>query len=108
MGWYVANSKWPGGGWNTRPVGDPRKDSNAWGLRDTHGNVMEWCWDWWQNNIIKATDPLGPSVGSYRVVRGGHFYATARDCRSSSRGSSIPNGDPHWLAYTGFRMARSR
>lgn len=107
-GWYVANSDWPGGGWNTRPVGDPRKDANAWGLRDTHGNVMEWCWDWWQTNIVKATDPLGPSSGSYRAVRGGHFYAVARDCRSSNRGSAIPSGDPHWSAHTGFRIALSR
>ena len=107
-GWYVANSDWPGGGKNTHPVGDPLKEANAWGLRDTHGNVMEWCWDWWRNHIVAATDPVGPASGKYRILRGGHFYAVARDCRSGIRGSALPDNSGFWAAYTGFRIARSQ
>lgn len=63
--WYDANS-----GNRTQPVG--YKKPNAWGLYDMHGNVWEWCEDWYTDILPKqAADPKGPSSGLFRVIRGG-------------------------------------
>jgi formylglycine-generating enzyme required for sulfatase activity len=79
---------------------------NAWGLYDMHGNVYEWCLDWWGDYATGAvTDPNGPSTGDHRVCRGGHWnYYLASACRSAWRGSGyadIPNNN------RGFRLALS-
>jgi len=59
---------------NTSPCGDHRLP-NAWGLYDMHGNVYEWCLDWYAPYAKgKATDPVGPKKGKEKVVRGGCFY----------------------------------
>lgn len=65
---------------------------NAWGLYDMHGNVVEWCLDWYQFDLSSdpATEPFGASRGKYRVIRGGEYYNTASGCRSASRGDSDP------------------
>ena len=79
---------------------------NAWGLYDMHGNVWEWCLDWWQVrdalNKKEETNPLGPSSGEYRVRRGGSWFGTAWSCRSAYR-----NTTASWYAdtYGGFRLA---
>ncbi len=51
--------------------------SNAWGFYDMHGNVSEWCLDWFQGNLTSSptTEPKGPSSGSYRLVRGGGWFS---------------------------------
>lgn len=91
--WYSDNS-----GSKTHPVG--LKSANQWGLYDMHGNVCEWCLDWY-GNLAYGTDPKGSASGSDRVCRGGSWYNSAGICTSSVRGrgtSSRENGS------NGFRL----
>ena len=66
--------------------------ANAWGLYDMHGNVFEWCLDWWAYQLPggSVTDPRGPSSGSNRVIRGGCWYDDGRICRSACRAQGGP------------------
>ena len=79
---------------------------NAWGLYDMHGNMWEWCIDWFQANLGTAavTDPQGPTSqsGTYgRVFRGGGFQAEAQDCRSARRSTKAASAAD---VNTGFRV----
>jgi formylglycine-generating enzyme required for sulfatase activity len=78
--------------------------ANAWGLYDMHGNVLEWCWDWYGAYASGAqTDPAGAASGSTRVIRGGSWGLDAHILRSASRRSWTPSfldGD------FGFRLVR--
>ena len=79
---------------------------NAWGLYDMHGNVYDWCVDWFGDyDAGPQTDPMGPSKGSCRVLRGGSWYSGARSCRSASRNSLDPTSRNN---YCGFRLALGR
>ncbi|MBQ2789436.1 MAG: formylglycine-generating enzyme family protein [Thermoguttaceae bacterium] len=61
-------------------------EANAWGLYDMHGNVCEWCSDWYGSYVSGAqTDPTGLKWGSYRVLRGGSWGRYAEYCRSARR-----------------------
>jgi len=99
MGWHLSNSR---GG--TQIVG--RKEPNAWGLHDMHGNVWELCRDWYAEYPIgPATDPDGPKSGAKRVCRGGSWNTPAYRCQSASRGRSVRSEDPGW-GFSGIRLSR--
>jgi formylglycine-generating enzyme required for sulfatase activity len=91
------------GGIGTHPVGSKRP--NAWRLYDMHGNVWQWCADWYTSEYYAASpadDPQGPDSGLPRVLRGGGWDGGAGDCRSASRIHFSPGDRSYDL---GFRVA---
>ena len=86
----------------TRPVRE--HPANAFGLMGMHGNVAEWCGDWYSAQFYAASpseNPTGPDQGKYRVHRGGAFNLPPEDCRASDRNGGVPSGmEPH----IGFRV----
>ena len=98
--WYGENS-----GGKTHPVGE--KKPNAWGLYDMHGNVWEWCADWYDGGYYRESptdDPTGPATGSFRVIRGGSWCYAARGCRSADRNCLGPGSGADGL---GLRVSRA-
>ena len=100
-GWYCDNSQN-----QTHPVGE--KEPNNFGLYDMHGNVREWCMDWFSENYYDVSkkqgiveNPTGPESGSYRVLRGGSWDYNEQSCRSAYRRYSHPESRSRRI---GFRL----
>jgi len=77
---------------------------NKWGLYDMHGNVYEWCQDWYKKDFSPGVnDPEGPAKGADRVLRGGTWHCDPRNVRSSSRSWDNPTSryrdDPDGRSY---------
>jgi len=119
VGWYAANSKH-----KTHQVG--KKKPNELMIYDMSGNVLEWCWDWYESDYYCKSpekNPLGSNNGSkssypshkYRVLRGGSFYLGMKYCRNACRYinfdiySSSNNSAEHKRSRdVGFRLARTK
>lgn len=94
-GWINANSQR-----TTHPVGE--KQPNVWGLHDMHGNVAEWCQDWYgPYPTTPATDPQGQAEGEARVLRGGGWFYDSSRARSAFRDA---NGPSSKYVGLGFRL----
>jgi formylglycine-generating enzyme required for sulfatase activity len=100
--------------YNNNPKGEYREKTmpvgsfapNAWGLYDMHGNVWEWCSDWYGDfSSGSQSNPQGASSGSSRVLRGGSYYDHAQTCRAAL----CNNGSPDFRFYgRGFRLVLSK
>jgi formylglycine-generating enzyme required for sulfatase activity len=102
VGWCSYDGKW-GSAKAPKPVGSLQP--NAWGLYDMHGNLWEYCADWYAADSYanaKRIDPQGPDAGTQHVVRGGPWNDYPRDCRSAKREKRPPGSKS---SSGGFRVA---
>ena len=95
--WYRENSEG-----HTRAVGG--REPNAWGLHDMHGNVREWCRDWFDADSCELRPTESPAEGASRVLRGGSWSLAPEYCRSAYRIYFLPSNRYY---YVGFRVLLS-
>ena len=102
---YTFHPTWNDGTYPyTAEVG--RFPANGYGLYDMTGNVWEWCADWQDSgyyNTSPVNNPTGPTVGSYRVLRGGCWSNFAYSCRLAYRFRKNPDNT---YGFIGFRVCR--
>ena len=98
--WFDGNT---GGERYAHKVG--LKKPNPWGLHDMHGDVWEWCSDWYGEKLSGGTDPVGQKHSIARVIRGGSGGYSPGYCRSAYRPYSAPS---YRSSILGFRVARSQ
>jgi formylglycine-generating enzyme len=95
IAWFIDNAKS-----TTQVVGT--KEPNPWGLFDMHGNVWEWCQDWYYPTLLGGIDPTGPQIGNERVLRGGGFSSPESELRAARRTRLDPSAR---YSSVGFRVA---
>jgi formylglycine-generating enzyme required for sulfatase activity len=101
----LSEYAWSGENANSQTHPVQEKKPNAWGLYDMHGNVSEWCSDWYgEYNKAAVSDPTGPKVGPLRVFRGGGWRFEAAVCRSAVRCGMSRSG---YANINGLRVALS-
>ena len=93
----------PSGVYLSAPTKVENHAPNAWGLHDMHGNISEWCHDWFADNLPggSVTDPLGPETGEIRIIKGGSWDENAWGCRAAFRFSIYPDARSNTI---GFRV----